>query len=279
MSTLTEISRDLTIFFESHEQPTEVNPVDRPYAGLDCVFLRERKVVIIIHYLSRSNSTFSPDDFPDFTIVHLWEDVWRQSQEIVKARLLSIIGRNYRLPARVMNIRRIDQPTSSAFLDEHHLQGSTKARFKYGLFLPENYYRLVENKTLIDADASETLMAVATFAAPKTYYRETETVQSGELIRFVNHSGFTVVGGLAKILKMYEREQEPDDIATVVDADWSSGHSYEKLGFERIKKTESLTFFVNKNTFERQRRPPEADNGNFVKVENSGNWKFIKKCN
>ncbi len=213
----------------------------------------------------------------DFRVIHLWEDVWRKSPEIVMARLHSAIGTSIRLPARVMQVRRIDKSTADDFLNTHHLQGSPTAKFKYGLFLPKKYYRLVENPTLIDQTTNETLVAVATFSSPRTYFRQHQKSRSIELIRFANRSAFTVIGGLDKLLRFLEKEQQPNDIMTYVDADWSDGKSFTKLGFERIEKTDPMTIYVEKRTLKRHTTVlPKTTPESYYPIKNSGSWKLIK---
>jgi hypothetical protein len=269
---------EIILFLHSQKQSVEVNPTDCFVTDYDCLLIREQQLIIIINYLSVSYEAVSSDLPKDFRVIHLWEDVWKTSDAIIKSRLLSAIGKSVRLPGRVTQVRRIDKPTADSFLTEHHLQGSPKAKFKYGLFLPKNYYRLVKDKTLIDENADEILVAVATFAAPKTYYRNDEKSRSIELIRFTNHSAFTIIGGVNKLLKFLEKEQQPDDIMTYVDADWSDGKAFKKLGFERIEKIEPITFYVHKITHERHKYLPESETAdNYAKVCNSGSWKMIRK--
>lgn len=268
---------EIISFLESYKQSVEVNSADCFVKRCDCLIIKEQKLCIVIHYISESYVENTIELTNDFRIIHLWEDVWKYSTDIVKSRLLSAIGKSVKLPARVMKVRRIDKPTADTFLNKHHLQGSPKAKFKYGLFLPNNYYRLVKDKSLIDESCDEILVAVATFAAPKTYYRGDIKSRSIELIHFTNHSAFTIIGGLNKLLKFLETEQHPDDIMTYVDADWSDGKAFEKLGFERIEKTESITFFVDKKTYKRHRRLPENESpDNYVKICNLGSWKMIR---
>lgn len=274
------ILQKLSSFLTFHNQKFEVNPANYAIAGYDLIILSEHQICIVIHYLSANCKTKLANIEKGFRVIHLWEDVWETSPEIVKSRLRSAIGKSNRLPARVMKVKRIDKPTADAFLRKHHLQGSPKAKFKYGLFLPKNYYRLVEDKSSIDESQDEMLVAVATFAAPKTYYRTDTNSRSIELIHFANHSEFTIIGGLNKLLKFVETEQHPDDIMTYVDADWSDGKSFENLGFKRIEKTAPLPFFVHKKTNERLRHLPESESENdYVKVYNSGSWKMIKEMN
>lgn len=269
---------EIVSFFESNKQSVEVNSTDCFVNGCDCLLIRERTLCIVIHYLSTEYKNERFDIPTNYRIIHLWEDVWKRSNKIVKSRLLSAIGKSERLPARVTRVRRIDKPTADEFLNKHHLQGSPKAKFKYGLFLPKNYYRLVENKSLIDENHGEVLVAVATFSAPRTYYREESKSRSIELIHFTNHSSFTIIGGLNKLLKFLEKEQRPDDIMTYVDADWSDGKGFEKLGFKRIEKTQPIAFSVHKITYERSRHLPEKEyTDDYVNICNSGSWKMIRE--
>ena len=267
---------EIVFFLKLNEQSVEVNSADCFVTGCDCLLIREQQLCIVIHYLAAENEPSNAT--AELRTIHLWEDVYRKSPEIVNSRLRSAIGKSIRLPGRVTKVRRIDKPTADNFLNKHHLQGSPKAKIKYGLFLPKNYYRLVEDKSLIDEHSGEMLIAVATFAAPKTYYRDNSKSRSIELIRFANHSAFTIIGGLDKLLKFLEKEQQPDDIMTYVDADWSGGQAFASLGFKRIEKTDPITFFVHEKSYERYRHLPENEPANnYIKVCNSGSWKMIRE--
>lgn len=271
------ITLEVISFLELHEQRVDLVPLKSSKEDSDYLIIKEQQLAIVIHNLSPVHNVNVSELSSHFRIIHLWEDAWKTSNEIVKSRLRSAIGKSVRLPGRVMKVKRIDKPTADAFLNKHHLQGSPKAKFKYGLFLPKNYYRLVEDKTLINESADETLLAVATFAAPKTYYRENnEKSRSIELIHFSNHSAFTVIGGLNKLLKFLEKEQKPDDIMTYVDADWSDGKAFEKIGFKRTGKISPIALYVHKDTYERYRHLPESESpDNYVTIYNSGSWKMI----
>lgn len=269
--------QDILQFFESNKQSVEVNPADCVVAGCDCLLVSEVKLCIVLHYLTRVYKEIMPNPPPDFRVIHLWEDAWRKSPEIVIARLRSAMGISRRLPARVMQVRRIDKLTADEFLNAHHLQGSPAAKFKYGLFLPKKYYRLVKNPALLDQTTNETLVAVATFGGAKTYVRQHQKSRSIELIRFANRSAFTVIGGLNKLLRILEKEQQPNDIMTYVDADWSDGKSFTKLGFERTEKTAPMTIYVDKRTLNRHTTVlPSTTMESYYQIKNSGSWKLIK---
>lgn len=220
-------------------------------------------------------------------VIHLWEDVWHSKRPIVQSRLQAALGQSQRIPARLTQVRRIDKPTLDNFLEKNHLQVTTTAKYKYGLFLPKKYERILKEDhllthSLIDSFAhlEETLVAVASFSGGKNILRTGFSARSFELIRFANVLNCTVVGGLDKLIKAFIKELSPDDIMTYADRDWSDGYSYQRLGFERLAATLPQMFWVNPETYERyyaERLKMEDISGDWIKVFNSGNWKFLKQ--
>jgi hypothetical protein len=225
-------------------------------------------------------------------IIHLWEDVWFTKKETVQSRLRAALGETQRIPARLTKVRRIDKPTLDEFIRKNHLQISTTAKYKYGLFLPKQYERIINTNipftysvstaALIQSFVSseEVLVAVASFSGGKNILRNQQTYRSFELIRFANLLNFTVVGGLDKLLKAFAKEIHPDDIMTYADRDWSDGRSYERLDFERLGSTSPQAFFVNPSTMERHYAGRLEDSkipSDWIKIFNAGSWKFLKK--
>jgi hypothetical protein len=198
----------------------------------------------------------------------IWRDQWIKYSEIVLSRLRSALNLNWKLPARVCKIRRISQPISETFLNKNHLQQSIGAKLKYGLYLPQAYFRLLPVN--FKSDSEDLLLAVMTFSGAKKYYFEDRVVLSHELIRFSNLNGFNVVGGFSKMLKHFVIEKTPGNIMTYIDADWSNGENFSKLGFELVEKTSPLYFVLdeNKNRLKVRDRV-EAE------IMNSGSYKYI----
>lgn len=166
-------------------------------------------------------------------VVHIWEDGWYRHQRIVQSRVLALLGISRRVYARQTEVRRLDKLTVDEFLLRNHLQGTTACRYKYGLF------------------EHEQLVAVATFAGPRRMVRHGRVVQSYELLRFANLLNHTVIGGLDKLIRVFERHHHPDDLMTYADRDWSNGGSYAALGFERIESTPPQVFWVDTQSWER----------------------------
>ena len=213
-------------------------------------------------------------------IIHLWEDVYLSKTELVKSRILAMLGKFTRLHARHCFIERIDKPIADKFLEINHLQGSVKAKFKYGLYLKpqyiERFFGTVVSWDTDNGNAQITvpkLIAVATFSGGRTMkVGERLGKRSFELIRFASLKGFVVVGGMDKLLKAFTEEHQPDDIMSYADRDWSDGRSYDKLGFVKIENSLPQTLYVDSNTLERVSHN-EVD---FIKIFNAGSIKFIK---
>jgi len=260
----------------------EENPVGFPDTPFSYLYFPERKLVLHCVFLENAIdvSTFFQKISQlfaqkDIRVIHLWEDVWQTKRSIVESRLMSLFGKSETIPARLTQVQRIDKPTMDKFLINNHLQSKVNAKLKYGLFLPSRYFRVIQNERVLQENINKEafLVAIASFSNAKRIIREGQEYRSFELIRFANYKGFTVVGGLNKLLKMFIDEQAPDDIMTYADADWSDGTNYEKIGFERIELTPPLTFELNNETFIRKLGDENSKN----KIYNSGNWKFLMK--
>lgn len=286
MQTLTS---EIFAFINQNSETSIIeNPDSFPDSDFDYLFMPEKNLVLhcITLPITVQESCFFQNLSTIFSkknlkLIHLWEDVWRSKPKIVQSRLLSLLGQSETIPARLTQVRRIDKLILDKFLIINHLQGTVGAKLKYGLFLPKRYFRVIEgNKNIFSENAEELLVAVASFSNAKKIVREGQIFRSYELIRFANLAGFTVVGGLNKLLKNFIKEQNPDDIMTYADSDWSDGSNYEKMGFERMNQTPPLCFMLDNQTLTRKLCPSfdEVNNEN-LRIFNAGNWKFLMKLN
>lgn len=214
-----------------------------------------------IHLVSIQNN-LKPNDLvslqeiyrkKNVNLVHLWEDVWLTRSKQVIFRIKSLIGLNLKIHGRKTLIQKIDKPTADLFLNKNHLQGAVSSRYKLGLF------------------EKDELIAVATFSALRKM-NHTENYRSAELIRFAVKAGYSISGGLSKLLKHFIRQYHPQDIMTYADKDWSNGKAYEKLGFVLTDTLSPQWFSLDKFC----RRALKKDTGSVdVEVFNTGSIKFI----
>jgi len=196
-------------------------------------------------------------------LILLWEDVWISKKEIVKARLKSFFGNTETIFARKTQLQVIDHQIAVDFLEQHHLLGGTKAKYKFGLYLETE------------------LVAVATFGPSLYMKNEVMPYISYGWIRYASKNGFTVVGGMSKIMSHFVKLVKPGGITTYVDFDWTNGESYEKLGFELVEITPCQTFCIN-DKLERIYPQRISESMEFIEnqkdiVFNTGNLKYIKR--
>ena len=208
-------------------------------------------------------------------MVHLWEDVLFLSQACILSRVKSFLGLNQTLHARKAKLIEVESAQAIQFFNTHHLQGFVKAKYYYGL--------------VIDHE----LIAMASFSDLRPMKFKGSHYTSAELIRFASKEGYTVTGGLSKMIKHFMNLKKPNDLMSYADRDWSLGKGYDKLGFELTTTTEPANLFVDEKTSIRyfpHRLPKNilsafaeqkelnldeylAKNG-FVKVFNTGNLKY-----
>ncbi|SEJ24881.1 hypothetical protein SAMN05216327_107336 [Dyadobacter sp. SG02] len=213
-------------------------------------------------------------------MVVIQEDYWLARQNIVQSRLAAMLGISAKIPARLTLARRVDNATTTQFLEDNHLNGSTMSKFRYGLFLPKRYYRVLPEHFVFDASADELLVAVATFSNARIFGQNGEPFRSHELIRFASLLGTNVVGALDKLLIAFIREKSPDDIMTYADLEWSDGRSYKRLGFEKRGNMPPREAYVEITRMRRVRseaghsaEQPAAD---YLTVYNLGSIKYVR---
>lgn len=221
----------------------------------------------------KHNASFEAELSPGEIV--LWADTWRNRKELVKGRIMSLLGLNHKVAAREAQIVELDKDSCDSFLEANHLMGTTGAKYKIGLL-----YKSI-------------LVSVATFGAPKTFYRaNNEPFQSVELIRYASLSGLNVMGGLSKMLLHFVANYLPDDIMTYADREWSSGETYESMGFAQVEITPPLAFWISPDELKRypENRLPKtileafADptmresqmvHNGYCKIYNKGNFKYL----
>lgn len=139
-------------------------------------------------------------------LLTIYEDEWVYKQDIVKQKILTIIGKNTKsVYARKCSVISIDNTDlKNAFLDKYHIQGTGPGSITYGL--------VYENE----------LVGMMTFIARKD--------GKYELNRYA--SSIRVVGGFQKLLVHFKRHQ-PDwtEILSFADLRWSQGNMYNISGF------------------------------------------------
>lgn len=195
-----------------------------------------------------------------------WLDDWINKNSIILAIIQSTLGKNKTIFARKCNIIKLDKQLTEKFLNENHLHGFKNAYHKIGL--------LFENE----------LAAIATFSKGRKMDRLSSEKRSFELISFCCKKGYSVPGGLSKLIAHFIVTKQPGDIMTYIDKDWSIGSAYLSLGFKLKEQTPPLNyvFDIGKNIKYPANNIPakiltEIKNKSeaLKMVSNSGNFKLI----
>ena len=203
------------------------------------VFEEHRVAVRVVKVINVNDLKIDKNDLQEqhnyylainFRFIVVYEDYWFSKKLVIKSRVLAALGQSDRIFARKTKVKRISITLLNSFLEQHHLNNTTKAKFKYGLFYEND------------------LVSVASFSNARKIIRNGVSFRSYELIRTCNKSGLIIVGGLSKLINAFIKEQQPDDIMTYVDKDWSLGSAYIKLGFEEIGEIPPIKFLFDTNT-------------------------------
>jgi hypothetical protein len=163
-------------------------------------------------------------------IVHLWEDVWLLNQTGVLSRIKSFLGLNQTFHARKAKLIEVASPKASQFLNAYHLQGFVKAKYHFGLLI------------------NDEVIAMASFSDLRPMKSKGSQYNSAELVRFASKDGYTVTGGLSKLIKHFLNLKQPNDLMSYADRDWSIGKGYEHLGFELTAITAPAYLYVDEET-------------------------------
>lgn len=157
-------------------------------------------------------------------LIHIWSPQWKYKRPIVESILRSKLGLiEKRIYARKCIIQDVDTNTKNRFLDENHIQGKDRSKFKYGMFY------------------NGELVALMTFT-PSRYNKG----YKWELSRFVVKKNTTVIGGFSKLLS-YFRKNNDGAVISYADRCISDGNVYEHNGFKLIRTNPPSYWYVAKD--------------------------------
>lgn len=161
-------------------------------------------------------------------LITIFEDEWDAKTDIVKSRISHILNRNKTLCyARQCAIKQIPYKQCAEFLENNHIQGSDKAKLRYGAFF------------------NDILVAVMTF-------KPTSFVKGGdgsewELSRFAVCNYSNIPGIASKMLKRFNADHINPPLISYADARWSVGNVYTSIGFKFAGTTPPSYWYVDTN--------------------------------
>ena len=176
----------------------------------------------------------------DIQLIQIWEDQWKNQQEIIKDVLkarLGILSENS-IYARKCEIKEIENEQYKLFCEKYHIQGYHKAFVKLGLFY--------ENK----------LVQIASFSKCRNIGRSKKNVFEWEWIRGCPASNNSVVGGTSKLFSYFIKKYNPESVLCYADWNLFNGQGYEQCNFKLDGFTGPDKFYVTVHSTKRFSRSP-----------------------
>jgi hypothetical protein len=161
-------------------------------------------------------------------LIHIFEDEWFYKKDIVKNRLLNILGvdNKQKIYARKCIIKNISPSEKNTFLEKYHLQGKDNSTVKLGAFY------------------NDELVSVMTFSYGNISKGSKKEEGVFELNRFCNNYNYRIIGIASKLLFYFIKNYKWKKLFSYADKRWSSGNLYYKLGFYLIKETTPNYWYV-----------------------------------
>lgn len=150
-------------------------------------------------------------------LLQFWSTEIDEKKDIVRSIILNKLMISNRIYARNCIIGSVAKDVASDFFIANHLQGNRGHSINYCLFY------------------DDMIVAMISFSRHKTC--------EWEVMRYANKLGYTVVGGLSRLMMAFIRNQSPKIILTYSDNRIGGGDSYQKIGFKRIGITKPNYFY------------------------------------
>lgn len=147
-----------------------------------------------------------------FRLLHIWEDDWRDRQDVVKRVLTHILGANSeRVFARKCKVANVETTSVRSFIDENHIQGWASG---------SSCYALTHNDEIV----------AAMIFGHHVSNRGSKLGNDSELIRYATSK--SVVGGASRLMSAFLRDNPKcENIHSYSSNELYSGEMYKSLGF------------------------------------------------
>ncbi len=156
------------------------------------------------------------------TLFHIFENEWKQQQNIVKSMISVRLGKVQRkIQARKCEVRVVLNSDAADFLVTTHIQGTIQSKIRLGLYYHD------ELVMLITAGAGRFSAGI-------------------ELLRMSAALNTVVVGGAAKLISALAKEATTP-VITYCDKRWGTGNVYAKLGFTFVNQGTPNYWYLEKN--------------------------------
>lgn len=166
-----------------------------------------------------------------YRLLHIWDYEVEEKYDLVLSMIRAKLGQfTHKLYARQCAVQEIPFNVYKDFTEANHLQGSSAAKVRLGLYHQDN------------------LVAVMSFAKPRF-----DKTADWELIRFCCLQSYHVAGGASKLFTAFKRlyGQHGQIVVSYANRRFSDGRLYRQLGFELIGKSQPNYFYYRARGGER----------------------------
>lgn len=155
-------------------------------------------------------------------LIHVFEDDWRNKQDIVKSMIASRLGVYERkIYARKCKCKIIDDKRLARnFLNENHLQGYAECTIFIGLFY------------------NDELLQCMGFNEKGWHDGNTE------LTRMATKLNTQIIGGFSKMMSFADKQLGFKNITSYIYRAWFSGKGYKASGFNIVKKNPPSYYYI-----------------------------------
>lgn len=213
-------------------------------------------------------------------LIHIFEDEWLWKKDIVKSRIMYILGyaltdSNHKIFARKLKLKQITNiQEEKLFLEANHIQGYSNSEICYGL-----YYTSKNT-------GKDILVSLMSFCKPRF-----NSNYEWELLRFCNAKFCSIPGAAQKLFSHFIKTIKPKSIISYAKRNWSINNEhnvYNKLGFN-FQNYSDPDFYYIKNLHRYNRSIGRADKRNnlteiewmklngYSKIYGTGNLVYIWK--
>lgn len=184
-------------------------------------------------------------------LFQFYENEIKHKSHIIIGMIKSQINDTTSIGARTLILKEIPASEARLFMSKNHLMGGEM----FG----------VKNISLISKNGEILCMMM--------YKKYKEGI---DISRFATKIGYTIQGGLSKLLNYIELNEKPLFIQSFVDLRYSNGHSLESLGFERASVTLGWKWTDGKDVYNRLKCRANMDERGLSEEEHAKELRWHK---
>jgi hypothetical protein len=162
-------------------------------------------------------------------LIQIWEDQWLDDKDKVKSFILNKLKiYSNRILARNCKVRKVNNNDKDQFLNNNHLQKTSKSSINLGLY------------------HNDELVSIMTFGKRRLNSKDTF-----ELIRYCCKKRSIIIGGASKLFSFFKKNNNFSEIISYSDNTVSDGDIYRFLNFKETNESINYYWCDGRNRYHR----------------------------